>query len=196
LALSEAELERRRKDLRERLQPLTADYSYIQASYEPLGTNDKAIKLHQGQKGGLRYNQCRINLTGSDLSVCYFEIWQYIAVSTGQRRGRLGSVGRPPLYQLEKAYLHVYSPKSSGDEEEVLFLHCDPQLPRDSKHHKYKAGPHVHFEVAGDPWSRAHVPLCHGWQKEVLKNMEALDAAIGRAVEFIADELVPLAGRR
>jgi hypothetical protein len=95
-------------------------------------------------------------------------------------------------YLLQKAYLHIYRATSPDLEQELLFLHCDPDEPTTAPHYRYKVAPLVHFEVAGDPWRRVHIPLCDGHQKEVLSSVEALDRAIALAVDFIADEFLPL----
>lgn len=195
LALSEAGLEERRKKLARHLRRLTPSPSYIQASYQALGLYTKAITLHQGQKGALSYDRCRISLRGVELSVAYFEIWQYVGALKRKRGKRSRSQSGSDYFQLERVYLHIFLPTPSGDEKKVLFLHCEPQEPRGSKHFRYKTAPHVHFEIAGDPWRDAHVPLCDGWQDQVLQNLETLDAAIARAVDFIADEVIPLAKR-
>jgi hypothetical protein len=196
LAVSESALEEWLKKLPRQLKRLAPDPSYILASYQLLGLHEKAITLHQGQKGGVPYDKCRVSLLGADLSVAYFEIWQYVGALKGQRGKKARLLGRSACYQLQKAYLHIFSPMPSGDEKEVLFLHCDPQEAPDSEHYRYKVAPHLHFEVAGYPWKDAHVPLCDGWQEQVLKNLDVLDAAIARAVDFIADQVVPLAKRR
>lgn len=195
LALSGAGLEERRKKLARQLKRLVPAPSYIQASSQTLGFHERAITLHKGQKGALSYDKCRISLPGVELSVAYFEIWQYVGAMKRKRRKRSRSLSGSDYYQLERAYLHIFFPMPSGDEKKVLFFHCDPQEPRGSKHYRYKAAPHVHFEIAGDPWRDAHVPLCDGWQDQVLENLEAFDVAIARAVDFIADEVIPLAKR-
>lgn len=181
LFISEADLEKRRRNLPLRLKPLTADVSYIQAASQTLGPYGRAIGVHQGQKGPLSYREWRVSLITSVVSVGYFEIWQY---SKGLRN--------PVCYLLQKAYLHIYLPSPSGVDQELLFLHCDPQEPQDTPHYRYKVGPHLHFEIAGPPWKDAHIPLCDGWQEEVLQGLDDLDKAIARGVDFIADQFIPL----
>jgi len=181
LFLSEADLEQRRQNLPFRLKPLTPDPSYIQAAYQPVGRYGRAIALRQGQKGPLSYRDWRVSLTPSDVSIAYFEIWQY---ATGLRH--------PICYLLHKAYFHLYLPQPTGVEKELLFLHCDPQETNVSPHYRYKVGPHFHFEVAGSPWKNAHIPLCDGWQEQVLQGLDELDQAIARAIDFIADQFLPL----
>jgi len=192
LAISEAGLEERRKKLPRRLKRLVPHPSYVQASYRPLGLSVRAIALHQGQRAGLPYEEYRISLVGVRLSVAYYEIWQYVGALGGKRRRKSNSLNGSDYYLLKKAYLHIFAPEPSGQEVKVLFFHCDPQEPRGSKHFRYKAAPHLHLEIAGDPWRRAHVPLCDGWQHQVLENLDTLDAAIARAVDFIADQVIPL----
>jgi len=181
LFLSEAALERRRKRLPRRLKPLITNVSYVQAAYQPLGSYGKAIAVLQGQKGPLSYRDWRVSLIASDVSIGYFEIWQYSR-----------AVGSSVCFLLQKAYLHVYLPRPSGIDQVLLFLHCDPQEPKESLHYRYKIAPHLHFEIAPRPWNDAHVPLCDGRQDEVLQSLEDLDEAIARAIDFIAEEFLPL----
>lgn len=148
---------------------------------QPLGVIGKAIGVCQGQKGPSRYEQWRVSLSHCPLSFGYYEVWEY----RSQVRSRA-------QYLLQKAYLHIYRPEVSGGEENLLFIHCDPQEATQSKHYKYKASPHLHFEIAGKPWSEAHVPLCNGWQDAVMQDLRQLDAVFARAVECIAEEFIPL----
>lgn len=192
LAISEAGLEERRKKLPRRLRRLVPQPSYVQAIYHPLGPFISAIALHQGQRAGLSHEEYRISLLGVRLSVAYYEIWRYVGALGGKRRRKSNSLIGSDYYRLEKAYLHIFTPKPSGQEEKVLFFHCDPQESRGSKHFRYKASPHLHLEIAGDPWRRAHIPLCDGWQHQVLENLDTLDTAITRVVDFVADQVIPL----
>ena len=192
LAVSQADLEQRRKKLPRKLKRLVPHPSYIQASYRPLGSYGNAIALHQGQRTGPSYEEYRVSLPGVRLSVAYYEIWRYVGAMRGKKSRKSRSLSGSDYYQLEKAYLHIFAPKPSGDEERVFFFHCDPQESRESKHYRYKAAPHIHLEIAGEPWRKAHVPLCDGWQRQVLQNLNTLDAAIARTVDFIADQVVPL----
>lgn len=181
LFVSESGLDRRRKKLPKRLKPLISDVSYIQAAYQPLGSYGKAIAVRQGQKGPLSFQDWRVSLIAYDISIGYFEIWQY---------QKLKAV--PSAFLLHKAYLHVYLPSPSGVDQELLFLHCDPQEPKESFHYRYKIAPHLHFKIAPRPWNDAHVPLFDGRQEEILQSLEDLDEAIDRAIDFIADEFLPL----
>jgi hypothetical protein len=92
-----------------------------------------------------------------------------------------------------KAYFHVYLALSPENEKEMIFLHCDPQEQQDTDHFRYKVAPHIHVEIAGSPWSGAHIPLCDGWQAEVLASLDSLDRAFTRGIEFIVNEVCPLA---
>jgi len=181
LFLSEGDLNRRRLNLPARFKCLTPDPSYIQAAFRPVGRYTKAIAIHQGQRMPLPYEQWRVTLMTLNVSVGYFEIWQYSS-----------HPGTPPHYLLQRAYLHIYLRGGLGGEQDLLFLHCDPQEPEDSLHYRYKVAPHLHLEIAGAPWKDAHVPLCDGWQKEVLRSLDDLDKAIARGIQFIADQFLPL----
>ena len=196
LSISEADLEERRKKLPRKINRLYSIPSYIQASYQPLGIFGKAIALHQGQKGELSYKDCRVSLPSSYFSISYYKIWKYVGTIKGKKRKETKSLSDSVFYRLERAYLHLFKLKSSGDENKVLFLHCDPYEPKNTEHYRYKVAPHVHFEIAGNPWRNAHIPLCDGWQDHVLKNIDTLDSAFSRALDFIADQVMPLVKRQ
>jgi hypothetical protein len=195
LIIPEVSLDERRRRLPQRLRRLASDATYMQARYQSVSTHLKALAIHQGQTGDLPYTDWRVSLPAVRLSVGYFEVWRYYGRPQQQRHGIRHPNGAT-FYQLEKAYLHLYLPMPEGPEKAIVFLHCDPQEPPENEHHRYKVAPHVHFEVADSPWRAAHVPLCDGWQNQVLADADSLDCAIGRAIDFIADQIIPLAPRR
>ncbi len=193
LFVSEADLEKRRKKLPQRLSALSKDVSYMQAAYQTLGLK-KAIGVHRGQRPSSSYREWRVSLMDLNISMGYFEIWQHVN-SLSSMSGKRNRSQRPALYLLQKVNFHIYLPDPSGSDKELLFVHCDPQEPDDSPHQRYKIAPHLHFEVAGSPWNDAHIPLCDGWQSTVLKSLKELDEAIVRAVEFVAQQFAPLVKR-
>ena len=176
----EADIERRRKRLPRRLQSLT-NVAYIQAYSAQVGFDCKVIGLCKGGRPPTSYRDWRVSLTQACVSISYYEAWQ-------RSKRPDGSI----CFLLQRAYLHVYRTHSSGAEEELLSLHCDPYEPETSPHHRYKIAPHLHFDIAKDPWRNAHIPLCDGWQDQVLKSLDTLDDAIARAIQFIVEEFIPL----
>ena len=181
LLISETKLEERRQELPRRLRKYIPNVPFITADYQQLGPNAKVIGIHQGWNRDQSYQYWRVNLSEYKISIGYYEIWQYLKVRN-----------RPNSYLLQKAYFHVYLPHPSGREKKLIFLHCDPQEPEDTKHHRFKIAPHTHFEIAGDPWGRVHVPLCDGYQDQVLKNVGTIDKALSRGIEFIIEQICPL----
>ena len=180
LLVSERDLNERRQRLTSRFVRFAQFIPHMQAIFDNIGTHKKAMSILQGQKGTLTYPNYRVILTKPHISFNYFEIWNLIA-----------SHEHKVSFVLEKAYLHFFLPKSPTKEEKLIFIHCDPQEEQESKHYRYKVAPHIHFEIAKDPWNGIHVPLCDGWQEKVLSNLEELDNAICRAVDFIVDQVFP-----
>ena len=106
----------------------------------------------------------------------YFELWRQ------ESRDR---------FALEKAYLNLYQ-RSGREEKEIICLHCDPSLPADADHARYKRGPHIHMAVAGYPDSRAHIPLQGPDIMPVLRSTDSLHNALTWGVEMIRDEMLGL----
>lgn len=176
----EADIERRRKRLPRRLRSLT-NMAYIQAYSAQVSFDCKVIGLCKGGRPPTSYRDWRVSLTQACVSISYYEAWQ--------RSKRPDS---SICFLLQRAYLCVYRTHPSGAEDVLLSLHCDPYEPETSPHHRYKIAPHLHFDIAKDPWRNAHIPLCDGWQDQVLKSLDTLDDAIARAIQFIVKEFIPL----
>lgn len=179
--LSEAKLEERRKGLAQRLKAAIPSLPFINAEFQPVGVYTKVIGVNQGHYRIGSYNNWRVNLREYPVSIGYFEVWRH----EKDRRHRV-------RYLLLSAYFHVYLAHTAEEEREMIFLHCDPQEQQDNEHFRYKVAPHIHIEIAGDPWRRAHIPLCDGWQEEVLASLDSLDKAFTRGIKFIINEICPL----
>ena len=184
LLASEAELNARREGIPRLLKTLVPDVPWIGGAFDHLGAHEWVIALRQGPCD-MPYDRWRVSSKEKGIALAYYEVWKYVGNAfRSKKRGAKERIGK---YVLTKAYLHLYRPVSGDAEEELIFMHCDPL-----DESRYKVAPHVHFEVAGYPWRKAHIALCDGWQNEVLRNLECLDAAIGRAVDMIAKEFIPL----
>jgi hypothetical protein len=181
LFLTEADLEDRRKNLAGRLKPYMPGAPFIGADFYPVGLYKKAIAIHGGRHKDLPYQNWRVSLSEQQVSVCYYEIWEYQKV---KHRGI--------CYVLNRAYLHLYLLHPSENEKDLIFLQCDPQEPEGTEHYRFKVAPHVHFEIAGHPWKIAHIPLCDGCQDKVLQSVDTLDEALKRGMEFIVNQIYPL----
>lgn len=180
IEISEEELKDRGKSLCSRLKRCLPDKPFIFSALQSININTVALAIYQGQKRDLSYKNWRINIGCFKIAISYYEIWQR------QRSNRRY------CYLLNKAYLHVYLPHPTENEKDLIHLHCDPQEPEDSEHYRFKVAPHLHFEIAGDPWKNAHIPLCDGWQQMVLENISSLDDAIVRAIDFLVYQICPL----
>jgi hypothetical protein len=106
----------------------------------------------------------------------YFELWK---------------LESRDLFILEKAYLNLYE-WTGSIEKEIVCLHCDPSLPADADHAKYKRGPHIHMAVAGYPYDRVHLALQGPDLTPVLKSTDSLHNALAWGVEMIRDEMIGL----
>jgi hypothetical protein len=184
LFISESKLEERRKNLAARLRSCMPEAPFFMADFQQQGMYKKVIGIHGGQSRGLPYRSWRVSLSKHQVSLAYYEVWEL-------RKEK----SRGITYLLEKAYLHLYLPYPSGGEKDLIFVQCDPQESEDSTHYRFKIAPHAHFEIAGDPWKNAHVPLCDGWQDEVLENISALDKALTRAMEFLVEQIYPITSK-
>jgi len=181
LFLTEADLEERRKNLAGRLKPYMPGAPFIRADFCPVGLYKKAIAIHGGGHKDSSYENWRVSLSEQQVSLCYYEIWEYQKV---KHRGI--------CYVLNRAYLHLYLLHPSENEKDLIFLHCDPQEPEGAEHYRFKVAPHVHFGIAGNPWKIAHIPLCDGWQDKALQSVDTLDEALKRGMEFIVNQIYPL----
>jgi hypothetical protein len=106
----------------------------------------------------------------------YFEAWRL------ETRNR---------FVLDQAYLNVYE-TTEISEKEIVCLHCDPSLPPDSDHARYKRGPHIHMSIAGFPYDRAHIALQGPDLAPVLRSTDTLHSALAWGVEMIRDEILVL----
>jgi len=106
----------------------------------------------------------------------YFEAWRIEA------RNR---------FVLDQAYLNIYA-RVGANEQEIVCLHCDPSLPPDADHARYKRGPHIHMSIAGSPFDAAHLALNGPDPDPVLKSADTLHGALAWGVEMIRDEILAL----
>jgi hypothetical protein len=115
----------------------------------------------------------------STIRASYYEKWK----PTDERR---------KLFFLHQAYLHLFLRKSSGTEQQILAVHCDPNSSETDKHFQYKAGPHVHMSAAESPLHKAHVALNNGNLKTVLASAAALTAALSLAIAMVDNQVLSL----
>lgn len=186
LLASERELDERREALPRRIGAIIPDVPWIRGFFQQLGPHTKILALSQGSPD-MPYSAWRVSSTRSGVSVAYYETWRYVHSCRAPRTRRAPSARRRPAFVLTKAYLHLYRLVAPGEEDKVVFLHCDPQ-----DEGRFKMVPHLHLHVGGSPWDAVHIALCDGWQDQVLHDIHALDAAMNRAVELLAAEFLPL----
>ncbi len=108
----------------------------------------------------------------------YEERWRPVAVD---RRS----------YFLERAYLMIYRrlPEPARGESEIIALHCDPNLPEESRS-VYKAVPHIHVKAADPPIPRAHLALELSQIDDLLTSHDVLMEAFRRGIDLICEEVL------
>jgi hypothetical protein len=104
----------------------------------------------------------------------YFEAWR---------------IEKRNWFMLDQAYLNLYE-RTGTSEKEIVCLHCDPSLPPDADHAKYKRGPHIHMSIAGSPYDSVHIALQGPDLAPVLKSTATLHNALAWGVEMIHDEIL------
>ena len=187
LVINMSQLEERASDLPKRLSKLVPHSKWLGTQRLRLPPATVILAVHEGVETTTDYGGLRVMSQTPRLAINYSETWQYVG------RRRLGDIpGLREAYILKKAYLHTYLAFSPDEEQQFVFIHCDPQRAPGTDHHRYMVGPHMHLKIAESPWDRAHIALCDGWTSTVLDSLMALDEAIVRAVDLIADEFVPL----
>src|SRR5207247_322532 len=94
---------------------------------------------------------------------------------------------------LHQAYLHIYRTNMLDiDEEEILCLHCDPDLPDNERHAQYRQGPHLHVRKAVDPIPHAHLALTLHREhlEQTLASADSLTQTLMLAVEMLSREIL------
>ncbi len=131
----------------------------------------------------LNYTQTRFQTICEHFNASYSEVWKQIPGSNEAF--------------LEKAYLHVYNTTDEyaatiNENGEFIFLHCDPNIPKDEDHYRVKVGPHLHFEFAQHPLRRSHWALNLSNLDHVLHSRDNLNVAFQDAIFQIRTQLFEL----
>ena len=174
--LSEKDLIGRGARVRELLRPISRKETGPACSRRSRGGSQIIIGTHDEAPPSSDYRDWRFSINAKGFVAMYFELW------------RLESRNR---FVLEKAYLNLYE-RTGSIEKEIICLHCDPSLPADADHAKYKRGPHIHMAVAGYPYDRVHLALQGPDLTPVLKSTDSLHDALAWGVEMIRDEMLSL----
>ena len=159
--LSEKELVGRGARIMELLRPISLRETGPAWSRQTKGGAYIIIGTHDEAQPTSDYRDWRFSISARGFSGMYFELWRQ------ESRDR---------FALEKAYLNLYQ-RSGREEKEIICLHCDPSLPADADHARYKRGPHIHMAVAGYPYSRAHIPL---QGPDIMPVLRSTDSSITR----------------
>lgn len=173
--LTEKDLARRGTRIMELLRPISLRQSGPAWS-KVAGTTYIIIGAHDEARPTSDYRDWRFSIAARRVVAMYFELWRF------ESRNK---------YVLEKAYLNLYK-RTDADEKEIVCLHCDPTLPENADHARYKRGPHIHMSLAGYPYDRAHIALRGPDVKETLKSADSLHEALTWGIEMIRDEMIVL----
>jgi hypothetical protein len=174
--LSEKELIARGARISKLLRPISLRETGPAWSRLPRGGAQIIIGTHDESRPTSDYRDWRFSINAKGFVAMYFELWKL------ESRDR---------FALEKAYLNLYQWDGST-ETEIVCLHCDPSLPADADHARYKRGPHIHMAVAGYPYGRAHIALLGPDPTVTLGSAELLHNALAWGVEMIRDEMLGL----
>jgi hypothetical protein len=140
------------------------------AKDSPGGT--KALVASDAPSNTLQRRQTMFSTTVASIRCQYFELWK---VSKGQ------------LMTLNRAYFTLLRlDPVRRDFSDVLSLHTDPD-----DDDEMKQGPHLHISCAPEPLPHCHFPLEAGFLELVLKDSEALTAAMQRAIGLVAKDVLP-----
>ena len=128
------------------------------------------------------YRSWRFLTTAKDYRGMYFERW----IQKSQRER---------VFYLDRAYLHIYRlNRVSGDEKEILCLHCDPNEPENALHARYKRGPHLHLMSSEQPFPHSHIALALHSLEDLLTSMDKLSLGLEKAILMIREQFLdPLA---
>ena len=174
--LIEKELARRGARIMELLRPISLRQSGPAWSRVAVGATYVILGAHDEARPTSDYRDWRFSIIARGFVAMYFEVWRF------ESRDR---------FVLDKAYLNLYKKTDSG-EREIICLHCDPSLPEDADHARYKRGPHIHMSAAGHPYDRAHIALGGPDLTEALRSTNSLHSALTWGIEMIRDEMIVL----
>ena len=176
MRLSEEELARRGTRIQQLLRQISRRAAGPAWTRQPIGTARVVIGTHDEARPTSNYRDWRFTIDARRHHAMYFEAWRL------ETRNR---------FVLDQAYLNVYE-TTEISEREIVCLHCDPSLPPDSDHARYKRGPHIHMSIAGFPHDRAHIALQGPDLAPVLRSTDTLHNALAWGVEMIRDEILVL----
>lgn len=176
MRLSEQELIHRGGRIQELLRPISPWAAGPAYSRLSRGTTHVIIATHDEARPSSHYRDWRFTIDARRHHGMYFEAWR---VETRNR------------YVLDQAYLNVYE-RIGMQEREIICLHCDPSLPPDAEHGRYKRGPHIHMSIAGSPFDAAHIALQGPDLAPVLRSPDTVHNALVWGVEMIRDEILTL----
>jgi hypothetical protein len=174
MRLSEQELARRGTRVQRLLRPISRWAAGPAWTRLPLGTSHIIIGTHDEARPSSHYRDWRFTIDAAKHHAMYFEAWR------SETRNS---------FILDKAYLNVYV-RTGTSESEIVCLHCDPSLPPNAGHAKYKRGPHIHMSVAGSPYASAHIALQGPDLDPILRSTDALHNALAWGIEMIRDEIL------
>jgi len=166
----------------------------VQRMLRPLRNRELACQILPGPYGGTcaiaahdgleretyeaeAYRSCSFTTIRPGIRGRYFELW----LPDRDRK----------YWALERAYLTIYRVDIASQEPmEMICLHCDPLTTEDEPLRTYKRGPHLHVEVASDPWPDCHFAMCLSSLDKVMSTSTRLTRAFGSIVQMIRSEVL------
>ena len=178
IQISEEELIKRINSIPKLLNPLTKRSIRPACRFYPgrAGIGIKIIGAHQGDSPDRDYRDWRFSTFVNDYRCMYHEYWK-------SDNGR-------DFYLINMSLSLFRVDRAKHDESELLALHCDPEEPDDSKHAKYKRGPHIHVKAAELPIPRAHITLTCGYLKNILSSYDSLLKAMEWAIVMLKEQIL------
>ena len=175
ITLGITQLRRRGREAQRILSPLRRGLPPVASESRSLRTHF-VVGIHDGQKTSARPRDWLFRTAFPPIRGNYFEYWQ----PAGDE-----------LYSLERAYLNLIRLESYEiPPRAFLSLHCDPRVEEEEPHWQYKRGPHLHLQAAGEPFSRAHLCLSHGYLDLILYSIGSLTGALQRGIELVSEEIL------
>jgi hypothetical protein len=107
----------------------------------------------------------------------YFEVW--IAQPNAK------------TFSLERAYFHLDAPLANGvGDDEILALHCDALIPKNTPSFTYKRGLHFHFPGAKRNLGKAHIALCLSDMERTCSEFDRYSSAFAAIIKMIDEEIL------
>jgi hypothetical protein len=176
------DLQERKRHIMHLLKPLSRAKSGPACDQQLVGNTAIVLCAHEGGMLQSKFADWRFSTCKQNYWANYYELWTLID-------------SKNEKYRLDKAYLTIYrrnKERYTGEEKELLCLHCDPyeldQVTNPSA--VYKRSPHLHVEAADHPIPKAHFSLTIGNSPAVLASTQTLTQTLSLCIKMIRCEVL------